>query len=70
MAAMNHDLSDAELAALRCAASGLSVVETAHTLYKGSETIKTQLTRARLKLGARNTTHAVALALADGQLAA
>lgn len=68
MAMISHDLSPAELAALRCAADGLTVPETAAMLHKGTETVKSQLLRARLKLGARNTTHAAALAVAAGQL--
>ena len=62
----NHDLSAAELDALRCAADGLSVPETAQLLGKGAETVKTQLMRARLKLGARNTLHAAIRAERSG----
>lgn len=59
-------LTDSELAALALAAQGYSVSETARRLYKGDETIKSQLGRIRLKLGARNTAHAVAIAVAAG----
>lgn len=40
--------------------------ETAVLLTKGEATVKSQLLRARLKLGATNTTHAVAIALRKG----
>lgn len=66
---IQFDLTPAELAALRCAADGLTVPETAHLLHKGTETIKSQLVRARLKLGARNTTQAAVLAALAGHLA-
>lgn len=60
------DPTAAELDVLRCAADGHSVPETALLLAKGDTTVKNQLMRARLKLGAKNTTHAVAIALRKG----
>lgn len=58
-----HDPTPAELAVLRLAADGHSVPEIAALLTKGEATVKGQLLRVRLKLDARNTTHAVAIAL-------
>lgn len=63
---MEHDLTPAEVACLASAADGHSVPETASLLGKGEATVKTQLLRGRLKLGARNTTHAVAIAMRKG----
>jgi DNA-binding CsgD family transcriptional regulator len=56
-------LTASELQALACAANGLTACEAGHKVFKGSETIKTHLGVARLKLGARNTTHAVTIAM-------
>lgn len=60
---MNHDLTPHEVRCLRLAADGLTTRETSSALGKGEETVKSQLAKARLKLNARNTTHAVVLAL-------
>lgn len=59
-----------ETEALSLAARGCSMREIAGELRKSPETVKAQLGLARLKLGARNTTHAVALAMHDGLIAA
>jgi DNA-binding NarL/FixJ family response regulator len=64
-----HSLSPSELGVLRDAAEGLSVLESAHRRQKGSETVKSQRRSVLLKLGARNITHAVALAVLDGSIA-
>jgi DNA-binding CsgD family transcriptional regulator len=58
-----HELSPHEVRCLRLAAAGLTCEETAARLGRGPETVKSHLGRARLKLGARNTVHAVALAM-------
>lgn len=63
---MEVDLTAAEVDVLRCAADGHTVPETALLLVKGETTVKNQLLRARLKLGAKNTPHAVAIALRKG----
>lgn len=63
---MEHDLTAAERDVLQHAADGRTVPETAVLLTKGEATVKSQLLRARLKLGALNTTHAVAIAMRDG----
>lgn len=63
---MTFDLTAPELQALTLAANGLSVPQIGARLFKGSETVKTQLGRARLKLGAQNTAHAVAIAVRAG----
>lgn len=67
-----HDahLTQPELAALKLTARGYSTRETAGALRKSPETVKAQLGLARLKLGARNTTHAVVIALDAGLIAA
>ena len=44
------------------AAEGLTVAETAARRYKSTETVKTQRRAILLKLGARNTAQAVAMA--------
>jgi DNA-binding CsgD family transcriptional regulator len=56
-------LTNGELLALACAANGLTARQAGRRVHKSSDTIKTQLGAARLKLGARNTTHAVAIAM-------
>ena len=57
------ELSPSELDVLRDAASGLTVAESASTRFKGTETVKTQRAQILRKLGARNMTHAVAIAV-------
>jgi LuxR family transcriptional regulator len=57
------ELTKAEVKALRCVARGLTLQEAADELHKGRETIKSQIRMARGRLGAKNTTHAVAIAL-------
>jgi DNA-binding CsgD family transcriptional regulator len=58
-------LSATELDILRDAACGLTVAESAATRFKGTETVKSQRRQILLKLGARNMTHAVALAAVE-----
>jgi LuxR family maltose regulon positive regulatory protein len=55
-------LSEPELEVLRAAAEGLSAQETAERLFKSHHTIATQRRTIQAKLGARNVSHAVALA--------
>jgi DNA-binding CsgD family transcriptional regulator len=59
-------LADAERAALTCASHGLDAAMTAEVLGKSVHTIKDQLRTARYILRAKNTAHAVALALRAG----
>ena len=59
-------LTGKELLAVKLAADGSTVAETARIVGLSSETVKTQLSRARRKLGARNMAHLVALALRAG----
>ncbi len=59
-------LSESELMVLVDAAEGLSTAESATRRFKGRETIKTQRGSVLVKLQARNMTHAVAVAVADG----
>jgi DNA-binding CsgD family transcriptional regulator len=70
MAAQVHSLTPPERQALSLAARGYSAKESAQALGKSPETIKAQLGIARLKLGAKNSTHAVVIALNDGLIAA
>jgi len=59
-------LSAVELAVLRDAAEGMTMVESASHRVKSIETVKTQRKSLLLKLGARNMTHAVAIASSSG----
>ena len=54
-------LSQSENDVLEDAAEGMTVLETARTRFKGTETVKTQRRSILLKLGARNMTQAVAM---------
>ena len=56
-------LSPSELAVLRAAATGQSVRESARTLGKCPETVKSQRRQVIMKLGVRNMTHAVGVAM-------
>jgi LuxR family transcriptional regulator, quorum-sensing system regulator SdiA len=55
-------LTIAELDVLRAAAEGLSARETGERLVKSEHTIITQRRAIAAKLGARNLSHAVAIA--------
>lgn len=55
-----------ELEVLTLAADGLLLEEVGAKLFISLDTVKTHLIRLRRKLGARNCTHAVALALKAG----
>jgi DNA-binding CsgD family transcriptional regulator len=61
-------LNDRETEILAGAAEGETAVETGRRLYLSSETVKSYRKRIIAKLGARNGTHAVALALRAGLL--
>jgi DNA-binding CsgD family transcriptional regulator len=58
-----------ELEVLELAALGYSCDRTAKDLYLSIETVKTYRQRIIRKLGARNITHAVAVAVASGVVA-
>jgi DNA-binding CsgD family transcriptional regulator len=62
------ELTEPEIMALWAVSIGCTIPQAADLLDKGVNTVNTQLDRARLKLGARNTTHAVAIATRDGFL--
>lgn len=62
------DLSPPELANLRWLAHGLSQVDVARARGVSIETVKMQVERARLKLAAKTTAHAVAIAMRQGQI--
>lgn len=59
-------LSPRELAAMRCLARGLSRAQAAAELAISEHTLRVYIESARHKLGALNTTHAVARALSTG----
>lgn len=61
-----HPLSPAETRAIEGASRGLEAQMIADTYCVELSTVKTQLKAARLKLRAKNTTHAVAEALRRG----
>lgn len=57
------DLSSREAAFLADSAEGLTTGEIARKRGVSTETVRTRLKNARLRLGAKNTAHAVAIAL-------
>jgi LuxR family transcriptional regulator, quorum-sensing system regulator RaiR len=59
-------LSPRELAAMRCLALGMSRAQAAAELAISEHTLRVYIESARHKLGALNTTHAVARALSSG----
>lgn len=59
-------LSPRELAAMRCLARGLSRAQASAELSISEHTLRVYIESARHKLGALNTTHAVARALSTG----
>lgn len=59
-------LTPAELRVLTFAASGLTKAEIAAELQVSEETVRSQTATARDRIGARNVTHAVAIAITDG----
>jgi DNA-binding CsgD family transcriptional regulator len=61
-------LSDRETEILAGVAEGETAVQTGARLYLSPETVKSYRKRIIAKLGARNGTHAVALALRAGKL--
>ena len=60
------ELSDEERAYLVAASHGLTYSETGEVLGRSDETVQSELKHARRKLAAKNTTHAVAIALRRG----
>lgn len=61
MAQANHRPSPREIEVLALVAEGLTQREIAAELRVTEETVRTHVRRVRLKLGARNQRHAVAL---------
>ena len=61
-------LNEREAEILAGAADGETAVQTGQRLYLSPETVKSYRKRIIAKLGARNGTHAVALALRSGML--
>lgn len=61
-------LSSRELEVLLCVMEGFSNREIASQLFVSSETVKTHVTNILSKLGARDRTHAVVLAVRTNQL--
>lgn len=64
-ATFSAKLSIEETDTLRLAANGLAQKEIAATLNVAEATVKARLTKAKDKLGAKNTTHAVTIALSE-----
>jgi len=62
------ELGEIEREVLELFAEGMTVEEVAKERGRSPETVKTQLFKARAKLGAKNVTHAVALAIRKGVL--
>ena len=62
------DLSSREVAFLADSAEGLTTGEIARKRGVSPETVKTRLKKARQRLGAKNTAHAVAIALRGDDL--
>lgn len=60
------DLSHSEKRALVCMSHGLTMRMAGELLFLSTETIKSELLTARGKLRAKNTCHAVALAIRAG----
>ncbi len=60
------NLSPRELDAIRCLAQGMSRSQAAQALQISEHTLRVYIESARHKLGALNTTHAVARALSSG----
>jgi two-component system NarL family response regulator len=61
-------LNERETEILAGAADGETAVQTGQRLYLSPETVKSYRKRIIAKLGARNGTHAVAVALRTGRL--
>lgn len=66
MAAEETPLSPTEMKVLALTACGLTAIQVGQECHLALETIKSHSKEIRRKLGARNTTHAVTLALAKG----
>lgn len=62
-------VTEAEAAVLRCLAVGMGLDGTADLLVKSRHTVKSQLAAAKEKLRAKDTPHAVALAIRQGLIA-
>lgn len=60
------ELRSNEIEALRMMSHGLTVEMVASATHFALDTIKNRLARARYLLGAKNTTHAVAIAIRTG----
>jgi DNA-binding NarL/FixJ family response regulator len=63
---MNQPITGRRLQVVQLAAHGYTNTEIAHRMYLSPETIKTHLQTAYRQLGARDRTHAVALAIRAG----
>lgn len=61
-----HSLTPAEKRVLTAMAAGQTTVEHGESIWRSRHTIRDQVKSARRKLGARNTTHAVAIAIRAG----
>jgi DNA-binding CsgD family transcriptional regulator len=70
MAEATRDLSRREREALSMLSNGMARAEVADRLGISENTLRAYIDSARHKLGAANVTHAVALAIANGMIAA
>lgn len=61
-----HALTTVEVANLRWFSHGLHRADVARARCVSEETVKSQIDSARMKLGAKTTAHAVAIALRHG----
>jgi LuxR family transcriptional activator of conjugal transfer of Ti plasmids len=67
---MNRPLSPSQALALSLASQGHTAKESAQLLNLSPHTMKDHILNACHRIGAKNVTHAVALALASGQISA
>ena len=68
-AAFRVRLTQRELSVLKIASDGRTADEIAKALDLGMETVRSHLKKARTKLGARNSAHAVAEAMRQSLIA-
>lgn len=64
-----HRITDRQMRCLRLAADGLTMDKIAARVYLSTWSVKNELVRTRDVLRARNTAHAVAIAMRNGLIA-
>lgn len=65
---MDAMLTERQIQILQCAANGEGIEETASRFWISTNTVKQHRKQILLALGAKNMTHAVAMAFVDGKL--